>query len=581
MRSRIGICIAVLAGLALGQEQPAAIAGSPGDQEQGEKPSIRDSDAQPPKTAAQVASIVRGWPECDEYISASRCKVTVNMSNVPENLSNADKTHGPFMPRAHWDVQVKPFIHLKAIPRGEAAVVLKHSSPFLKCTVAATPAAPSRDLSANIGSLLTAAAGIGAPPLANANAMAAAEQLLKIDVQTPPVAEALEAVAPTVPSVAELDQIEQQTRNTGLEAEKRFKAIMDTYQTLKDAITKYRKYTFWSKAEADSAIVNLKAEIPPVRKALDSFVGLSGDLSLLEAAAVRFEHDTLPAHPEVLPRFRADQRNIVGLKVRIEILKDHLSDLGDNRKQMAGLQAFLDGVPVNSADLTSDYSQQILPMAYFSGKTVTETISCKDAMSKDPVGDNIIFTAYYESLPHWDISVGAIGSLLGGRQVGTITGPYTPANAATCATETATAMTKGTPAPNCGPSTVLGYTSKSAYQFMPGVFVEERLKNYHCWGTENGAPWHPFGYLCSIGLAEGIAINPNNGGPDAEFFEGISFGIQRFAILIGLHNGRYQQFGGGYYVGESFPSGTMVTPPTAHGWATHPAFGIAYRVPPR
>jgi hypothetical protein len=128
---------------------------------------------------------------------------------------------------------------------------------------------------------------------------------------------------------------------------------------------------------------------------------------------------------------------------------------------------------------------------------------------------------------------------------------------------------------------LLGYTSRSSYQFMPGVFVEWRMKNFHCPWAKNGKPWHPAGYVCSVGAAGGVAINPNNGGPDGEFFEGLSFGIQRFAILVGVHNGRYQQFGGGYYAGEIFPPGTMVTPPTAYGWATHPAFGIAYRIPIR
>jgi hypothetical protein len=116
---------------------------------------------------------------------------------------------------------------------------------------------------------------------------------------------------------------------------------------------------------------------------------------------------------------------------------------------------------------------------------------------------------------------------------------------------------------------------------MPGVFVEWRMKNYRCPWAENGAPSHPAGYVCSIGVAGGVAINPNNGGPAAEFFEGVSFGIQRFSFILGVHNGRYQQYGGGYYAGEVFPPGTSVTPPTAYGWATHPAFAVAYRIPLR
>jgi hypothetical protein len=199
-------------------------------------------------------------------------------------------------------------------------------------------------------------------------------------------------------------------------------------------------------------------------------------------------------------------------------------------------------------------------------------------ITKDLAFDNIIFTAYYEALPHIDISVGAIGSLLGGRQVATLSAPFTPAAAAACAA--AAAQTPPSTAP-CGPSTLLGYSSKSSYQFMPGVFVEWRMHNYRCPWAHNGEPWHPGGYVCSIGVAGGVAINPNNGGPDAEFFEGVSLGIQRFSILLGVHNGRYQEYGGGYYLGEVFPPGTTVMPPTVYGWATHPAFAIAYRIPLR
>jgi hypothetical protein len=82
-------------------------------------------------------------------------------------------------------------------------------------------------------------------------------------------------------------------------------------------------------------------------------------------------------------------------------------------------------------------------------------------------------------------------------------------------------------------------------------------------------------------LAGGVAINPNNGGTAAEFFTGVSLGLQRFALMIGAHAGRYQEFGGGYYVGEVFPPGITVTPPTVYNWAWHPAFAIAYRVPIR
>ena len=386
---------------------------------------------------------------------------------------------------------------------------------------------------------------------------------------------------PVATVIPDLDKIEKAIVKISAEetdADQKLQAIRTAYEGFRTAFKKDWKYTFPDPDAAQAAIDDLKANVLNVRNSLDSFtelpIKIAKDLDSLDKAGAGFDPSTLPPVPA--ERFRADQANIAILEAHIDILKDHVSDFADNRKLVVQVDAFLAAL-----DDKSSYTEQVLLMSYFSGKTVTETVTCKDAMTKDQATDNIIFTAYYESLPHWDISVGAIGSLLGGRQVGAISAPYPQAQAAACNMAIATAAANGTPTPNCGPGTLLGYTTKSAYQFMPGVFVEERLKNFRCPWAENGEPWHPVGYLCSIGLAEGVAINPNNGGPAAEFFEGISFGIQRFALLVGFHNVLYQQFGGGYFLGEVFAPGVTVTPPTAHGWATHPAFGIAYRIPPR
>jgi hypothetical protein len=47
--------------------------------------------------------------------------------------------------------------------------------------------------------------------------------------------------------------------------------------------------------------------------------------------------------------------------------------------------------------------------------------------------------------------------------------------------------------------------------------------------------------------------------------------------LAGLHNGRFQTFTDGYYVGEEVPMGT--TPRTERAWTNHLALGISYRIP--
>jgi len=269
----------------------------------------------------------------------------------------------------------------------------------------------------------------------------------------------------------------------------------------------------------------------------------------------------------------------MGLVDVAALLKEPIAGFADRRKSARQVYDFLANLEATVYDFPVDlkpnppyspYTEQALPMAYFSGKSSTQTITCKDAISNNPTFDNIVFNAYYEKVPAFDISAGLIASLLGGRQVAALSAPFTSAQAQACAG-----------AATCQPATLLGYKTQSAYQFMPGVFVEWRAVNKACLWAHNGQPWHPFGYVCSFGPAGGVAINPNNGGPAGEAFAGFSFGIQRFAIMAGAHIGRYQQFGGGYYAGETFPAGVTVTPPTVLNWSARPALALTYRIPLR
>ena len=159
-------------------------------------------------------------------------------------------------------------------------------------------------------------------------------------------------------------------------------------------------------------------------------------------------------------------------------------------------------------------------------------------------------------------------SLTPGRQVGVASSPVLASGAAPTGT--------GACVPSNPPASCLAVTSQSKVQFMPAAFFEFHF-NWKWPCAKNGAAYHPFGYVGSFGPAFGISVNPNNGTGNAEFFEGVSLGIQRISILAGFHNGRYQTFGSGYYAGEQVPAGT--TPPTERIWTTHLAFGIAYRIP--
>jgi hypothetical protein len=470
------------------------------------------------------------------------------------------------MPHAHWDVHVKPFIYLTEEPRGEAAVVLQQSSPFLQCTVSATPAAPTRDLSANIGLLLTAAAGIGAVPsaaglLAPTNDMSEGIRTLedkrKTEKRTP--SHRLAQIE------AELKQIAVEINNANA-----------VYQQYLDALNSYREafkadwnYSFTDDEHAAKAINHLKSNANAALVALlPDYVGYGRRLSNLR----RELEDYAPsAPPDEQKEIDTDRGLLIQLQAQVLAAAEAQKHETARREAIRQLYDFL-----SKFDQKSVLTKQVLPMAYFSGKQVTETVSCKDAISNSQAFDNIVFTAYYEGLPHIEVSVGAIISLLGGRQVGTTTGAWTPAQAAACQAQAGSGST--TP---CGPQIVLGNTTQSSYQFMPGVFVEWRAWNFRPSWVKNGSPVHKLGYLWSIGPVGGVAINPNNGTTEAEFFEGLSLGIQRFSIMVGFHDGRYQEYGGGYYAGEAFAPGTTVTPPTVRNWTVRPAFGIAYRIPIR
>jgi hypothetical protein len=519
---------------------------------------IRDAALKPDKIAEKIAN----WPECDEYKSAERCKVTIYLGKEPQ----PDKDAGPFMPHAHWDVQVKPFIFLSERPRGEAVVVLQQSSPFMQCTVAATPAAPTRDLSANIGTALTAVGAIGAVPAARLlTAMPEGELIAMADSVSSQIdknAELRNLAHQPGPS-ATLQQIETEIQALA----RQINDPAGPYNMYRKAVQDDWKYTFTENQKAKDAIDDLKTKTAAALIApLPDFAGYTAKLQALMERLNAYQ-----ALPSELEEVAKDKDLVTMLEAEVGRVAGAMKDEQSRRKTMRQLYDFLWTI-----DVKSKLTEQLAPMAYFSGKSVTETVTCKDAISNNPAFDNIIFTAYYEGLPHFDISAGALFSLLGGRQVGSVTQPWSATDQAMCNSKAPMGST--TP---CGPGTTLAYTSKSWYQFMPGVFFEWRAVNFLPGWVKNGSPVHKLGYLWSFGPAFGIDINPNNGTTEAEFFEGISLGIQRFTIMAGFHDGRYQQYGGGFYVGEAFPTGAMVTPPIVRNWAVRPAFGIAYRIPIR
>jgi hypothetical protein len=208
-----------------------------------------------------------------------------------------------------------------------------------------------------------------------------------------------------------------------------------------------------------------------------------------------------------------------------------------------------------------DFSVVALPLQAYRNSKVAVQVKCVDAVTKAPLFDTLQFNAYYQGPTRFDISAGFVVSTLHGREVGVVTEPYIPITSATPQTYYA------------------AVTSRSRVQFIPATFVE-----WHPWdfqwrkSTEFGRV-HRFGNFGSFGPAVGLLINPNNGSTQAEYFEGVSVGVDRFAFMIGNHTGHSQNFTGGFVVGQSLAAG--IVPPTVEDWSQGLAFGVTYRIPLR
>jgi len=72
----------------------------------------------------------------------------------------------------------------------------------------------------------------------------------------------------------------------------------------------------------------------------------------------------------------------------------------------------------------------------------------------------------------------------------------------------------------------------------------------------------------------GFGINPNNAANQPEFFTGLAVALNRFMLHTGVHWGRRQFIGGGYFLNGPAPSSGSVP----IGWAYRPAFSIGFSV---
>jgi len=522
------------------------------------------------RSAAQDVREVEKWHECDEFIPRSKpCKVIVNMGIEPD---------GNHRTRVPWDVTINP--------GGKATVLLQHGSPYLSCTLAATPGPLSRDVSTSFSTFLTTLGTLGAwgnlvlpqkfskvAPRINAptpeavpnrlnqllgalSGTDASQPAFQIDAQLSQMEEDIESALGDIPSTVSLYASVQNTVHCNWH---------NTYRADSDFIREAT--TLWP------ALNNfLKQSLPNIASIEMELRGVSNAM-----AEFHRQFDTAAASdPRIVAWLKGADARIEQEDGNVKLLQDYITDLSSVRTQLKQAKSFLDSISDGSGNFNKGpYTETPLPMTGFAQKQVTEAITCKDAVSQTQAFDTITFTAYYEPSPTFDFSAGALVSFLGGHQVGTISGPLSQATAAACQ------MTPPGAACTAAP-TMLGVTSNSTVQWIPTAFFEFHPNplNFKCPWATTGSPKHTFGYVCSFGPAFGLSVNPNNGTTTAEYFEGISLGIQRVAIFFGNHTGRFQEFTEGYYVGETnIPAGT--TPPTTRRWTNHFAIGISYRIPLR
>lgn len=356
------------------------------------------------------------------------------------------------------------------------------------------------------------------------------------------------------------------------------------YENSEDAKTRIERV--WA---AVKAALGMQIEVPDAAQFVKDLDGIRADVNALGA---RFQvTEQAYAQTETAPQSRgwnsdfSEWRNgdlerpnngaIVLLAEGIKSASSNLPYLQAGQDLLKKVYSALLNVVDDKGTLLAKYpTEQALAFGPFTQKQANVTITCKDIATDKQPFDAVQFVAYFEKAPKWDFSVGALVSTLPGREVGTVPGPIQAANSPLCPADSSGNV------PPCAPTT-LAVTSSSKVQFMPMAFIEFHPWNRRCPWAQEGGGAHSRVYVCSLGPAFGFAANPNSGSPTAEFFEGFSLGIQRVSLLFGVHNGRSQEFSGGYSVGQALPPGVSVTPPTTLQWKTAFAFGISYRIPLR
>jgi len=439
---------------------------------------------------------------CDPFVPYNNCQTTVDF------------------PTGVHDI-------IAVTPGGSANVHVINKPAFSTCQLSFAPGPPPRSVDASVAAFLTGLSGIGLfagnPPADRTKAFA--------------------SPAPRVPPNSDAANIELQIQAVQTE-ETRLTSILDAdKQAYKlgvagDAAHPISVTSVWKETDERK----FPDEVPVLKGILSvlilrqepSIASLQAELDALSRSMGEFHRKydgTFTASGQAwLDSVNDTINKINGLAARYQ---DYIADILAIR---TGLKQALAQLP--DPPYTKAFTMQDLPIPGFVNNNMSVTVSCKDNITQVPSPISVTFTAYYTRLPWLDFSAGPLFSLLGRHQVGVI--------GATAAQMAA--------APTTAANGYLGVTDQSSFQVVPMAFVEFHSRGFRCpWANPKDIE-RRFGYVCSAGVALGAGPNNASGTVQAEFFEGVSFAIQRISFLVGFHDGRVEELGGGYGIGQPVPS---------------------------
>ncbi len=497
----------------------------------------------------------------------------------------AAKRCDPFIPQqeceANVDFSSGQHDTIAVLPKGQATINLDHKPSFSTCQAGYAPSPPARTADASVGALLTALGGLGlvggGPGPVTALLAPAVGGEARRAGPSPPNAEATKIVFELV-AIAKEERRLLDVLNKELPIYQRGISGSDpdpeTHKNITPGVN-----DIWGKTDEPNP-----KDVQRVKDTLTSLVqrpepnieSLQAQMDALNRAVADYHRtydgtpdagwlDTTDATVSGSDAIKSIAGDTTGLTVNgaINIVSGIASRYQDFVNDVLAIRTTLKQDLNELSNAKAPYTKATLPpVPKFVNNDVTISITCKDDVSQAQSSTTVTFTGYYTRLPWLDFSAGPLFSLLGRHQVGIL--GQTAAQAASGVNANGT----------------FGLTDRSAFQVIPMAFVEIHPSGFKCWWASPKDAERRAGYVCTFGIAVGAGPNNSTGTTQAEFFEGVSFAVQRVSFIFGFHDGRVEQLGGGYGLFQPVPSAGY-TPIINRYFNVRPAFSITYRIPLR